>query len=89
MSYRQSNLCFSTIPVFFSRYRRSDEKGFSYLELLGEGVGVVQLHDVLHKLLHRQRLVIVCSQREETRVSREDREAVLARLASIWWGVKL
>lgn len=32
----------------------------AHLKLLREGVGVVQLHDVLHKLLHRQRLVTVC-----------------------------
>lgn len=38
----------------------------TYLELLGEGVGGVQLHDVLHKLLHGQRLVTVCSQRRRT-----------------------
>ena len=31
----------------------------TYLKLLAEGVGAVQLHHVLHKLLDRQRLVAV------------------------------
>lgn len=35
----------------------------AHLKLLEEGVGRVQLHDVLHELLHCQRLVTVCGQR--------------------------
>lgn len=36
----------------------------THLKLLGEGVGGVQFHDVLHKLLHRQRLMTVWSQKQ-------------------------
>lgn len=41
--------------------------GYStYLELLEEGVGGVELHDVLHELLHCQRLVAVCNTPDHT-----------------------
>lgn len=80
MSYHHSNLCLLLAARLCCHH--GDSKGFSYLELLGEGVGGVQVHDVLHKLLHCQRLVTICSQTEETRLIGQDDDAVLTILAS-------
>lgn len=38
-------------------------ENLTHLKLLAESVGAVELHDVLHKLLHSERLVAVWNQR--------------------------